>query len=196
MNDKDFFNNLADKWDDMCCHSKEKIEYILSKADLKQGDRVLDIGSGTGVLIPYLENIICNNGHITAVDIAENMLKVSKQKNTYPNLELIVKDFLEYKSEKAFNCITAYSCYPHFKDKDKLAAKAYELLNEGGKLVIAHSESKDKINSRHKDIDNKIKSHILPEVKYTAELMENHKFKTIYTEDNEEYYIYIGERNK
>lgn len=93
MNDKEFFNNLADKWDDMCFHSKEKIEYILSKANLKEGDRVLDIGSGTGVLIPYLENIISNNGNIAAIDIAENMLKVSKEKNKYSNLKFIVGDF-------------------------------------------------------------------------------------------------------
>ncbi|MGU9539460.1 class I SAM-dependent DNA methyltransferase [Clostridium tepidum] len=196
MDDREFFNNLAEKWDSMCFHPKEKIEYILSKVNLKEGDRILDIGSGTGVLIPYLENKISNSGYIVAIDIAENMLKVSKEKNKYSNLDFIVGDFLEYESKKTFNCITAYSCYPHFKDKDKLAHICYELLEDGGKLVIAHSESKEKINSRHKDVDHKIKSHILPNIKYTAELMEKHNFKTIYVEDNEEYYIYIGEKYK
>ncbi|MDS1002212.1 methyltransferase domain-containing protein [Clostridium sporogenes] len=196
MDDREFFNNLAEKWDSMCFHPKEKIEYILSKVDLKEGDRILDIGSGTGVLIPYLENKISNSGNIAALDIAENMLKVSKEKNKYSNLEFIVGDFLEYESKKTFNCITAYSCYPHFKDKDRLADRAYDLLEEDGKLVIAHSESKEKINSRHKDVDHKIKSHILPNIKYTAELMEKHNFKTIYVEDNEEFYIYIGEKYK
>ncbi|NFA61713.1 class I SAM-dependent methyltransferase [Clostridium sporogenes] len=196
MDDREFFNNLAEKWDSMCFHPKEKIEYILSKVDLKEGDRILDIGSGTGVLIPYLENKISNSGNIAALDIAENMLKVSKEKNKYSNLEFIVGDFLEYESKKTFNCITAYSCYPHFKDKDRLADRAYDLLKEDGKLVIAHSESKEKINSRHKDVDHKIKSHILPNIKYTAELMEKHNFKTIYVEDNEEFYIYIGEKYK
>ncbi len=196
MNDRQFFNNLAEKWDSMCFHPKEKIEYILSKVDLKEGDRILDIGSGTGVLIPYLENKISSSGNIAAIDIAENMLKVSKEKNKYSNLEFIVGDFLEYESQKTFNCITAYSCYPHFKDKGKLADRAYDLLEKGGKLVIAHSESKEKINSRHKDVDHKIKSHILPNIKYTAELMDKHNFKTIYLEDNEEFYIYIGEKYK
>ncbi|WP_409069292.1 class I SAM-dependent DNA methyltransferase [Clostridium sp. FAM 1755] len=196
MDDREFFNNLAEKWDSMCSHPKEKIEYILSKVDLKEGNRILDIGSGTGVLIPYLENKISNSGNIAALDIAENMLKVSKEKNKYSNLEFIVGDFLEYESKKTFNCITAYSCYPHFKDKDRLADRAYDLLEEDGKLVIAHSESKEKINSRHKDVDHKIKSHILPNIKYTAELMEKHNFKTIYVEDNEEFYIYIGEKYK
>lgn len=45
----------------------------------ENGYSVLDIGSGTGVAIPYLEERIGPKGKITALDIAEKMLEISKK---------------------------------------------------------------------------------------------------------------------
>ena len=80
MDNKNFFNSLAEKWDSICYHPEEKVNYVIDKMGLKNGDSILDIGSGTGVTIPYLEKRIGTNGKITALDIAEKMLEISKKK--------------------------------------------------------------------------------------------------------------------
>ncbi|NEZ47487.1 class I SAM-dependent methyltransferase [Clostridium niameyense] len=194
MEDKEFFNSLAEEWDNICEHPKYKVDYVMSKIDLENGDKVIDVGSGTGVLIPYIEEKIGSEGYVTAIDLAENMIKVSKRKNKFCNLEFIIDDFLNYNSKEKVDYIIAYSCYPHFKDKNKFFEKANSLLEVGGKIVIAHIENKELINSRHKEVDDKIKSDILPNVKKTAQLVERHGFNAIYTEDSDEYYICIGEK--
>ncbi|WP_040215181.1 class I SAM-dependent DNA methyltransferase [Clostridium polynesiense] len=192
MKDKEFFNNVAEKWDNMCCHKEEKILYILDKADIKRGSSVLDIGSGTGVMIPYIESELEEDGQVTALDIAEKMLEVSKRKHKYRNLNFINQDFLYYNTEEHYDIIMAYSCYPHFHNKKLFFQKAYELLNPEGKLIIAHSESKEAINGRHGDIEDKLKSNKLGDIKDLADIAAKNGFRDIFKEDSDEYYIYIG----
>jgi demethylmenaquinone methyltransferase/2-methoxy-6-polyprenyl-1,4-benzoquinol methylase len=194
MNDKDFFNSMADKWDSICCHPAEKVNYIMNKIGLKSEDKVLDIGSGTGITIPFLEERIGESGKIIALDIAEKMIEISKKKNCYSNIDFAVKDFYEYFSEELFDCILAYSCYPHFKDKTSFFKKGFSLLKDGGKIVIAHIESRATINNRHRDVEDKLTSDTLPEADITAEFMKEHGFKVSYLEDNLEYYICIGQK--
>ena len=54
MNSREFFNGLAYKWDEMCHHDDKKIRKILDLADIKKESKILDIGTGTGILISYL----------------------------------------------------------------------------------------------------------------------------------------------
>jgi demethylmenaquinone methyltransferase/2-methoxy-6-polyprenyl-1,4-benzoquinol methylase len=194
MDNKIFFNSLAEKWDSICYHHEEKVNYVIDKMGLKNGDSILDIGSGTGVTIPYLEERIGTNGKITALDIAEKMLKISKKKNIYDNLDFEVKDFFEYTTPKKFDHIIAYSCYPHFKDEESFFKKAYSLLEDKGKIVIAHIESKEVINSRHKEEENNIISLKLSDVEKMCELANEQGFKNIYKEDSKDYFIFVGEK--
>lgn len=194
MDNKNFFNSLAEKWDSICYHPSEKVNYVIDKMELKDGDSVLDIGSGTGITIPYLEERIGTNGKITALDIAEKMLGISKKKNIYDNLDFEIKDFFEYTTPKKFNQILAYSCYPHFTDEENFFKKAYSLLEHKGKIVIAHIESKEAINSRHKEEENHIISNILSDVEKICELSNKQGFKSIYKEDNKDYFIFVGEK--
>lgn len=194
MKDREFFNSVAEEWDNMAKHPAEKVNYIMHKVNLQKGYSVLDIGSGTGVMIPHIEEKVGEEGRVTALDIAENMLRVSQRKHTYDNLKFINDDFLEFTSLEKYHAIIAYSCYPHFKDKEKFFKKAYELLRAEGILVIAHIESKDAINNRHRGIEEKIKSHMLPPVEELCEFIEGFNFNKIYMKDNEDYYIYIGKK--
>lgn len=194
MDDREFFNNMADKWDEICCHPSEKVNYIMNRISLKFGNTVLDLGSGTGVTIPYLEGRIGEEGKITALDISEKMIDVSKKKNRFSNVTFEVCDYYNYSSTEKYDCILAYSCYPHFKDKDRFFEKSFSLIESGGKIVIAHIESREKLNSIHKNVEDKLDSDELLEVDYTAELMRKHGFKVTYTEDSSEYYICIAEK--
>lgn len=194
MDNREFFNNLAEKWDSMCHHPEEKINYVFSKINLKKGSNVLDIGSGTGIIIPYIEREIDKEGKLTAIDVSEKMIEVSKKKNNYSNLRFKTKNFNFYSPDEKYDYLIAYSCYPHFTDSKGFLKKAYSLLKEKGKVAITHIESREKINSRHNEVEDKIHSNDLAEAEVTCSIMEEVGFKTVYSEDNEDYYICIGEK--
>jgi demethylmenaquinone methyltransferase/2-methoxy-6-polyprenyl-1,4-benzoquinol methylase len=196
MDNREFFNQMAESWDDICCKPEEKIRHVIESTGLSKGDNVLDIGSGTGVLIPYIEDKVGETGRITALDVSENMISISKKKNKYKNLDFEISDYYKYNSDDKYDCIMAYSCYPHFIDKKKFFQKSFDLLRQNGKIIIAHVEGKETINSNHRGVEKKVDSSMLVGIEKLAEFAKKMGFVTFYKEDNEEFYIYSAEVQK
>ena len=66
---------LAPTWDDNeVLSTPDKVRFVLGFMNLKPGQSVLDLGTGTGVLLPYIAEKIGTAGHITAVDYSAGML--------------------------------------------------------------------------------------------------------------------------
>lgn len=192
MNNREFFNKVALKWDEMCNHDDKKIRKIIELSNVKENSKILDVGTGTGILISYL--IEKNPLKVVAVDVAEKMIEVAKSKYDDDRVQFIAKDIMEYKEDKEFDYIFIYSAYPHFKDKEKLFEHLYELTNTDGKIIIAHSESKEKINEIHSKNEN-VKDDRLPPVEITAEIMSKY-FKIETAIDNDEMYFISGIKKK
>ena len=79
-----FFNLLAHKYDRLndVISLGQQLEYrdaAISSLNLKQGMRVLDVCTGSGDMAIYMSQR-CKGLHIDAVDVAEEMLSLAKDK--------------------------------------------------------------------------------------------------------------------
>lgn len=184
---EDFFNNLSDRWDEICTHDPEKLNYIIDHANINKGDKVLDIGCGTGVLEKYI--LLCAPEKIVGVDISEGMIRMAKMKYLTPITEFRHKDVMALK-EETFDVALAYSVFPHFEEPEKLIAHVSTLLRKGGRFMICHSESRDIINGHHQKQAGKL-SDALPPVEELKKIMSPF-FDIDFTEDNEKLYIISG----
>lgn len=191
MDNRKFFNEMASKWDSMCKHDDTKIRTILELSDIKPSSNILDVGTGTGILISYLLEKAPKS--IVAVDIAENMIAVAKEKYKNSEVKFLVADIMDFE-ETSFDYIFIYSAYPHFTDKKALFKKLHKALNKGGKIVIAHSQSKEAINSIHGKKDE-VKNDVLEAVEKTSELMIPY-FKVDRMIDTDEMYYISGIKEK
>lgn len=190
---QEFFNSVAYNWDKMCNHDMKKIEYILDLMEIREGSHVLDVGTGTGILIPSLSKRVTNSGHIKGVDIAEKMIEVAKQKNSYENVVFECKDILEYKGDEAYyNHVICYSMFPHFKNKEEAIKSLSKKLKAGGKLTICHSQSREAINNLHKRADEVVKEDNLPTLEIIKQYFFAANLKTIKEIDSEEIFVVIG----
>lgn len=187
MANKDFFNKLAFTWDDICFHDENKLNKIIELSSIKSNAKILDVGTGTGVLIKYL--LKQNPIKITAVDVSENMIAVAKKKYIESNVEFIVEDIMKYNND-TFDYIFLYSVYPHIQNEDNLFKHLAQLLNKNGKVIIAHSESKEDINKIHNE-NKKVKDDILPNVEVVIKRMRKY-FKIDKFIDNDEMYYISG----
>ncbi len=185
MDNRTFFNKIASEWDNMCSPNIEKLKKIIALTAVKRNAKILDVGTGTGVLVKYL--LETSPAKIIGVDIAENMIEIAKQKYENECVEFVVSDILAF-NRSGFDYIFLYSVYPHFTDKEALFVHLSQLMNRNGKIVIAHSESKEAINGRHAE-SKTVKDHVLPSAEITSALMSSYFTIDHMIDDHEMYYI-------
>lgn len=187
MEIKEAFNDIAFKWDEICKHNDAKIRKIIELSAVKEGARILDVGTGTGILISYL--LKTHPLNVTAIDISDNMISIANRKYHDSNVKFIAADIMNF-YEDGFDYVFLYSAYPHFQNKNDLFNHLYNLMNKDGKIIIAHSESKEKINEIHSKSEY-FQNDILPSGNKTAVIMAKYfKINTII--DDEEMYFISG----
>jgi demethylmenaquinone methyltransferase/2-methoxy-6-polyprenyl-1,4-benzoquinol methylase len=195
LNSREFFNSVAEKWDRTVNHDERKIRSILDMVHIKEGHKVLDVGTGTGVMIPFLHSYTGNTGKIIAVDVAEKMIEVARNKFNFENVEFIAGDVLKIElPENYFDCIMCYSMFPHFDDKKAAVEKLARYLKKDGKFVICHSQSRETINNLHKEVSEVVKNDRLPPADKIKEYYNNAAIETISVVDNENMFVVIGSR--
>lgn len=95
-----------------------------------------------GILESYL--LPYEPRQIVAIDIAGQMIEKARMKYPdHPLIEFLQEDAMSYEG-KGFDYIILYSAYPHFMRPERLIEHMSGLLAPGGKLVICHSESKER----------------------------------------------------
>lgn len=193
MGQVDFFNNIAKDWDNIIEVNEEKINKLLSKINIKDGDDILDVGTGTGVLIPFLKNL-SPNGNIKGVDISEGMLTVARNKfKDITNLSFKEIDIEKTPMKEKYNKIVLYSMFPHLQDKTSTIKMLTENnLKQGGKLIIAHSNSREFLNNMHKKADERVSEDRLIPIINQRKLFEEVGLNVIDAFENDDiYYIVI-----
>lgn len=186
----DFFDSLADRWDELCQHEPKKINEILEQTTLRKGMRILDVGCGTGILESFL--LPYSPVEIVGVDLSSFMIEKARCKYAVKTVDFHCMDIMDLKNER-FDYIIAYSVFPHFSNQKELISHLAGLLHPGGELVICHSESRDKINMHHGKQAVRI-SFGLPPAEEVAQMMEPY-FRIQTIQDTNRLYMVSGIRN-
>jgi ubiquinone/menaquinone biosynthesis C-methylase UbiE len=195
MGRRAFFNVLAEKWDTICCHDRERIYRILELTGVGNGDTVLDVGTGTGILIPFLQERIGPAGAIDAVDIAEAMLAVARGKTSGHNVTFIHGDIMELPlAREHYDQIICYSVFPHLRDKNQAVMLLSGYLKPGGRLTVAHSQSRKAINHLHKNASRTVANDHLPGMETIIKLFWAAGLEPVSGVDNEDMFVVSGRK--
>jgi demethylmenaquinone methyltransferase/2-methoxy-6-polyprenyl-1,4-benzoquinol methylase len=106
---------------------------------LKPGDRVLEIGCGTGRNLPYLREAVGSEGRIFGVDLSAGMLAKARALCTqhgWDNVETVQADALEYAVPEPLDGVIfglSYNTIPHHL---AVLRHVVEQLRPGGRIVI------------------------------------------------------------
>lgn len=175
-NRKEFFDRHASSWDHHLNYGEkqQQLSEVISWFEIKEGDFILDVGTGTGVLLPYLEEAVGVRGKVAAIDFSLNMLKQTKMGESFGRKTLINAGVgaIPFRSGR-FDRVTCFSAFPHFPDKGKALDEMVRVLRKGGYLFIAHLHSVKEINDLHKTVGGAVIHDRLPDPDDLRTMMQN-----------------------
>jgi len=185
-----YFNQRAAIWDKTVAENdRTKLERMASRLNIKPGSSVLDIGSGTGIFIPYLLDHIGQTGKLIALDIAEEMLKVAKAKGFMGDIEYLCADVTNLPVwDETFTVVVCYSSFPHFQDKLKALREMNRVLENSGRLFICHTLSRTQVNEIHRSIPA-VRDDTIPDEDEMKALLQAAGFTNIRIEDQDDSYL-------
>ncbi len=188
-----FFDRLAADWDSLAVHPRDQVERVLASLGDLSGKRVIDVGSGTGVLLPFLTPRVGPHGAVLAMDLSPRMIETARAKHGAPGLSFKVADFLDWRADKGFDAAIAYSCFPHFDDPGAFWDSAARNLVPGGLALVAHIEGRERINEMHGRRAPGV-SRELPPARELARLAEARGFEPVELVDDEDLYLVLARR--
>ena len=183
---REFFNSWADGWDKGMMKDDTVMNIILDNAEVSRGKDILDVASGTGVMIDYYLQRGVNS--VTGVDLSDRMCEIASGKFKDQNVKIICGDIEEFNSDRKYDAIIIYNSFPHFPDEERLISRLSSLLKKGGILTVAHGMSRDFINSHHSNVSYEIK-HDLMEADRLAELFSKYLEVTAVISDEKMYQV-------
>ena len=192
MNKKEFFSSIARDWEEEHRNAEEhqKLRILFSYLKLNPGQKVLDIGGGTGRLIPYIRKKIGASGTIVEADFSEKMVAIARENHDREGTH-----FLQCSAEnppladKEFDAVICFAAFPHFSDKMKSLKEFRRILKPGKLLYIAHLMSRKELNQFHKKVKGPVTRDFLPSLTEMKKLFKDSGFHNLRIIDRPSLYI-------
>ncbi|HOJ31763.1 MAG TPA: class I SAM-dependent methyltransferase [bacterium] len=190
---RSFFEKHAQHWDN---HPEPRnLKRVVEEVEIKKGSMICDVGTGTGVLVPYLLEKTGKKGKVIAIDYAPAMIEQAIRKLRHLPVEFIIADIHHTCfPDNYFDYVICNACYPHFDRKKTAIKEIYRILKKDGSIVISHPTGKDFVNNLHKSTGGCIEKDRVPEAKILAKTLASHGFSVLKIIDEPDFYFVSGKK--
>lgn len=148
-----FFDERAAHWEERCYppETRQRLNRLAPLFGVRKGDAVLDMGTGTGVLAPYLRELIGPEGLLISFDLSFEMVRHAARKDAYAKNGLVLQATAMSipLRDASVDALVCFAAFPHFSDKNKAMSEMRRVLKTGGRLCIAHLLSREELSRHH-----------------------------------------------
>jgi len=115
------------------------VGYFLDLANLQPGERVLDLGSGSGTDSFSAATLVGPHGRVVGVDFTDAQLAKARRLATSPSVEFREGriEALPVADDERFDCVISNGVINLSPHKARVFAEAARVLRPGGRLAIA-----------------------------------------------------------
>jgi SAM-dependent methyltransferase len=183
---KEFFEKRAANWDTLNPPEEHRVTIRWGIKRLKDyfgllgGRTLVDLGCGTGMLVPHILQEVGEKGSLWAVDYAEAMVRAAKEKYaSETRVRFICEDALRWPVPKGnIDGVLCYNSFPHFP-KEKTFLTVASWLRPRGFFLIWHGFGRQRVNQIHAEAGGAVADDRLePAAKLSAEA-QRHGFEEV-----------------
>ena len=125
-------------WSEIEHRFEPVVDAVLVRADLQAGDRVLDVGTGTGAVAEKAAVALGSGGHVLAVDISPEMLALARRRADQAPVGFQVEEGSAESipaADASFDVILSSLTFMYVVDRPSAARELARVLRPGGRLV-------------------------------------------------------------
>ncbi len=190
-----YFDEVAKVWHKISYRDTAKIERLISLLQLHQDDLVLDVGTGTGVMIPYIRKRVGELVPIAAVDSSVKMLQEAERCYPHGGVNFIHADVEQDRLSGRYDALLLYQVFPHFHNPvETIARLVIDNLRCGGRLLIAHPQNRLRVNELHEQLSERVFSRSLLPVEEQVEQFSRMGLSVSSFDETDEYYYILLQR--
>jgi len=151
---------------------------ILCSLGIKKGERILDLGCGSGVLFPTFDELTGDMGTVSGLDFSLEMLKAVHDESVKA-VRICAEASNIPIADSSFDRVIAFASFPHFIDKKSVCTETNRVLKPGGQFHVIHLSSSKQLRLHHKNTGGVVENDILPSKEEFSEMLYNAGFTEI-----------------
>jgi ubiquinone/menaquinone biosynthesis C-methylase UbiE len=110
-----------------------------------QGEKLLDVGTGPGLLALELADHVGREGRVTGIDVSADMLTVAEQhRQRSPHRDALTFSHGDAGAlafdDASFDALASTQVYEYLDDVDEALREAHRVLRPGGRLVVVDTD--------------------------------------------------------
>lgn len=196
MDRREFFDRSAADWDQ---HRPEdllpRLTRVVAEAQFRAGDYVLDVGTGTGVLVPLIAAAVGPEGRVLAFDISLPMLLEARQWTPGEQVLLVQADTHHLPVlPGSFDRVVCNAALPHFGDRRAALQELIGSLRAEGLMIISHPIGREAVNARHREAGGPVAEDRVPPAKAMEALLRDVGLADVVVMDEPDFYLARGRK--
>jgi malonyl-CoA O-methyltransferase len=192
-----YFNELAPRWDTLPSppDAADKVRRFVERALTPDARLVLDIGGGTGILLPALLERCGAAARLLELDLAEGMLAESARKFADQRVARLCADARRLPLRAAsFDLVLCFGVLPHLGEVGEALRGLMHVLRAGGVLAVGHLMGSRELNTFHASLDAAVASDRLPSAEALTEILRGLGAAEIIAEEGSDWYFVRAEK--
>lgn len=185
-----FIDALSTRWCERSCDDS-RLQRVVQLGRVEPGMSILDVGTGTGNLIPHLLERMNAEGHICGIDICTDKLRNARERRFPACVRLLEVDIHDLDhAEGSYHRVFCRAVVPQLQDKTTSLSNMHRMLKAGGMIVVSHPIRWVMGSRFHIGSGHDLMEHLPPDDAQMRELLEQAGFVAIETIDDPEFSFY------
>lgn len=187
-----YFNDLAPRWDEL--PRPENAPALIQRFVERGGDpsarRILDVGCGTGILLPSLLETHRSAACIVELDFAEEMLQENARRHADPRIVRVGADAQALPFRNAcFDLVLCFGVLPHLCATGTALRKLLRVMLPGGSISVGHLMNSAELNDFHQSLGEPVAHDRLPPVQSLAGTLREFEMTVVCAEESPGWYF-------